>query len=209
MGKVSKLRNNNLKCALLNIIKTQTDKSAYIRSRLITFNGVFKLHKESLSATVQCSNLYVILYAKYFTTRFMIEELKSKEFADEDDVELKEKFNDIFKKSYVNSLELEAAYLQVIKQSKNEEDFKLFKEYNCKLKQQKLTAEEQEVFYLGACNTDIFLEEKLQVDVDKYVSCKEKFVWFLQRHQYVNVCITAAGVVILSTIGQSGLGGWL
>lgn len=189
-------------------MKRQTDKSAYIRSRLITFNGVFKLHKESLNATVQCSNLYVLLYAKYFTTRFMIEELKSKEFADEDDVELKEKFNDIFKKSYVNSLEFENAYLQVIKKTKNEEDFKLFVEYNHKLKQQNLTPEEQEVFHLGACNTDIFLEKKLQVDVDKYVSRKEKFVWFLQRHQYVNGWITAAGVAILSTIGQSGLGGW-
>jgi hypothetical protein len=182
---------------LLNAIQTPPDKESYVRSRQFLFKSVFHLYQENKLSDVKASNLYTVLYSKYFTKRFII--MRSEV---EDDDAIKDKFRQLMDNpDTVDAQEFNDKYLGILKELKSPEDFLKFKELDERMTKDELYEDEIDYFYHGARQTDIHLQEKLGEDVFRFIGKRDRVIGFLKNYRFVNGWIIAAGVVVLSVSG--------
>lgn len=190
---------DNMKYLLLNIVRKPIDKSEYHRRRQLTYKNVYKLYRENNCSSVKCENLYVILYSKYFTTRFIVEELLSTSFGEEDDEAFKQKFKSMLEDTWANEQELNEAYLNIIERSKTPKDFEEFRRLNEAIHHNDFTKEEKELFYIGTTNTDVYLQSKLQGDINKFLPRRQRITNFLRDYRFFNGWISATGTIIFTS----------
>lgn len=197
---LEKLCKDKLKYGISNIIRPSFDKGEYIRRRQLSYKNIYQLHSENMQISNKCENLYTVLYSKYFTQRFIIQEIKKIDFGIEDDETLKQIFKELLGREYASKTEFDNAYLQIIKNLRKDSHYKEFEEINEKMDSFNMSKDEQELFFVGSSNTDIFLEKKLNKDVDKLKTKNEKILDFLQKHRYINGWLTAIGIWFLGPI---------
>ncbi len=68
----STLCRHNVKHNLLNILQRPIDKDMYVRKRQLIFSDLYRIYQENRKSDIRAENLYVILYSKYFTKRFIL-----------------------------------------------------------------------------------------------------------------------------------------
>ena len=206
-----KLFTDNLKYILLNALKHPgvMNEKEYIRKRQLLYSRLYKTYQEKKrnEEKISVTNLYAILYSKYYSQRYVIQELKKEDF-DEDDEAIKQKFKDLLDGNIGSSTELENKYLAIISDLKSDKYYNYYKDLNERMistsEKNSLTPEETELFLIGTSETDIFLEKKINEDLQKFRSTKDNILLFLQEYRFVNGWITAAGIFILtSTLGAA------
>lgn len=200
-GLVQKLCSDNLKYGLSNIIRPAFDKGEYTRRRQLSFKNIYQLHNENMELDEKCNNLYVVLYSKYFTQRFIIQETEEILFGLEDDEQLKQRFKDMLKNKYASKIEFDNEYLKIIKGLRKESEFEKFKELHERIDSFSMGKEEMELFFVASSNTDVFLEKKLTEDINKFKSRKEIILHILDRYKFVNGWLTAGGVWSIGIFG--------
>ncbi len=200
MSNIKKICSDSLKYDLLNILRKPYDEKEYVRRRQLTYKNLHQFHKNNDNSDIKLNNLYALMYSKYYTQRYIISELNDYDFTSEDDVQIKQSFKDILKKTYINKIEFENAYLDSIKRTKEESQYKKFEELNTMINTNKMNDEIRELFYIGTTQTDIFLEKKLIEDIDKFKNKKEKTIEFLNKYKFINGWITSIGIFISGII---------
>jgi hypothetical protein len=203
-GLVKKLCGDNLKYGLSNVIRPAFDKGEYTRRRQLSFKNIYQLHDENMELEGKCNNLYVVLYSKYFTQRFIIQETEGIHFGLENDETLKQSFKEMLKKKYASKIQFDNAYLNIIKElRKDDEQFTKFKELHERIDSFTMGKEEMELFFVASSNTDVFLEKKLSEDINKFKSRNEKILHLLDRYKFVNGWLTAGGIWSIGIFGPT------
>lgn len=203
MNKPASICRDNLKYLLKNIIAnpkpTISDQKILSFRRLLAYKNIFQIYQENKLSNVKAENLYSLLYSKYSTQRYMIRITKEEPSLAEDDEATKQQFRDLLAEEFATPEQLESKYLEVVKGLKNSIYFIHYKDLNDQMVQLELPEDLREIFLVGTTETDIFLEEKLTMDINKLLTTSEKCLEFLSKYRFLNGWITAAG--ILSFIG--------
>ena len=190
-----KLCADNLKYGLMNVIRPAFDKGEYIRRRQLSYKNMYQLHSENVELDRPCKHLYALLYSKYYTERYILQETKGIVFDKEDDEQTKRRFEGMLRDAYNGKIEFDNRYLSIVKDFQKPENFEEFKALHGRIDGFiKMTEDEKELFFVGSSNTDVFLEKKLSKDVDLFKSRTEKTLSFLDKYKFVNGWLTAAGI---------------
>jgi hypothetical protein len=60
-----------------------------------------------------------------------------------------------------------------------------------------MTLEEEELFLIGTMDTSHYLQRKVEEDVQKFCSLKDKVLHFLQTYRFMSGWVTSARVVVM------------
>lgn len=192
---VKRICHENLKYELMNVIRKSFEKDEYIRRRQLSLKNLYRLHCGNFQSGKQCENLHALLYSKYFTQRFILQETQKMEFDSENDEKLKQNFKKMMEKEYASKTEFENAYLNIVQSLRvKEEDYKKFEDLNTRIDNFDMTEIEKEIFFVASSTTDLFLEKKLGIDISKFKNKPEKLLDFLDKYKFVNVWIIAIGI---------------
>lgn len=61
----------------------------------------------------------------------------------------------------------------------------------------KMTLDEEELFLIGTMDTSHYLQRKVEEDVQKFRSLKDKVLHDLQTYRFMSGWVTSAGVVVM------------
>ena len=194
---------DRIKYGLMNVCKMHgKDCDHYVRQKLSSFNSIFHLKRTNdlLDKRNQAQHLYALVYAKYYSQRGIIMEKYQEKVSNEDDEYLQKKFKVLLQQTVASSTEFENHYLAIIKDIKTPEIFQHYEALNKKFLNGKLDDEELALFYDYSQQTEVFLEKKIEKDIQFYASKREKIFKFLNDYRFVNGWIIASGITILSTV---------
>jgi hypothetical protein len=172
-----------LKYELLNNIKKPLDQKTHVNRRRLAYKHLFTLYRQNWQSNVKAQHLYVLMYSKYFTQRFIIRELYPglEDTFEENDESLKQTFRDIFATPGIEKRDdMEKLYLKAISDvKKSQEDvISKYDDLNEKMSKNELNDEERELFYLGTSETDAYVERKLGMDLMRFKTKGERLVEF-------------------------------
>lgn len=200
---------NALKYELLNNIKKPLDQNTHVNRRRLAYKHLFTLYQQNQQSDVKARHLYVLMYSKYFTQRFIIREVHPdvEDTFEEDDEALKQAFHAIFSVPGIKTREeLETRYLNAIRiVKKSEEAFLKYKDLNKRMSDNMLSDEERELFYIGSSETDAYVERKLALDLSLFKTKGECFVEFLSTYRFVNGWITNVFLALWTAVNPSML----
>ncbi len=190
-----------LKYELMNNAKSSLDEKTHIRRRQLAYKNIYNLYKLNQKSNIKIDHLYIFMYSKYFTQRYILREKRiDSSFVDDDDEEIKSQFHKILQNQTIASpAELEEKYLEVVKDLKKDEIvFSEYKALNIRINENSMEQDEKDLFYFGTSDTDIYMQRKLQLDIEKFLPRKEKFIRFLNNYQFVNGWITSGAIASLT-----------
>jgi len=177
------------------------DSSSYARRKLNSFYKIHSVHELNFHLPKpRASNLYALLYAKYFSQREIITAFHGEDCSDENDEQIKELFKAMLKESYTSPRAFENRYLKVIQEIKSNEIYNHYLDLNNKMEKNMITQEETKAFVDACVDTEVFLENKLRNDIKVFLPPEEKFILFLKNYQFINGWITSVGVAALATM---------
>ena len=193
---------DKMKYLLLNAIReSPVSDRLYVSRRTMLYKNFFRMVQENqkMPKRQKADHLYVILYSKYCTTRYIISQTEDEDI-DEDDEHFKQSFRDLLEKKFINAKHLETGYLEIIKQMKSPEMYKTYEILNDTL--QTIPEQEKDIYLFSAAmsETDIYLEKKLGADVDKFIGWRGWTLRQTYEFRVVSGWITAGGVGFLGCV---------
>lgn len=201
-GNKKNLCSDHLKYQLLNSTRQtmifNQDLELARRQRL--YDTIYvNLYLQNRSSVCKVQNMYIFLYARYYTTRFMAWNLRLETPVLEDDETLKRKFKDLLDSEIASETEFQNRYLAIVKELRqSEESFENFVGLDKKVRgRDNVTPEEAEILLNGFVQTDLYLEKKVSQDLNVFRTRKERIILLLKNYRFLNGWITAAGVSII------------
>ena len=178
--KMSKVSSDALRYTLLNIIKRPIDPNHYTRQRIIAYKNIYHLYALNRHARPKAKNLYVLLYSKYSTQRFVLTNRGLDPAAastEEDDEAIKTKFRNLLDEEIASAQEIEIRYLRVVEKLKTKAVYTHYAAFNERMNRNGGMNDDEdlkELFSIGTSETDIYLEKKLLADADRFLPMHER-----------------------------------
>ena len=200
---MKRLRNDNIKCALLNAIRHPTQKDAYVQHKLVSFKELNRLRELNMQMDEKCRNIHTILYSKYFIQRFIVRETENIDFQYCSDKLIREQFRELFKVRYSGKLEFDQAFLLLLRAC-HPTHVAAFEELHHRMETLTLTGDELELFYVASTIIDDFVERELQKDIWEFRTNSEKMLYCLEKYRYLSgwaialLCVSLAFKYIFS-----------
>ncbi len=192
---------SNIKCKLLHIIQPPIDCDSHVRNRQICYKNFYSLVCENRESKLRAQNLHCILYSKYFTTRFIVQQSpESKDETLEDDEEIKKEFKTLIKQDWGSSSDFDEEYLNCIERLKHRDVFEAYRDVNQRIMTNGLTGPEKELFFFGTSITNAYLDRMLQLDINQLMSRRERIKRLLGDWDFLNAWITSIGIVFFGFV---------
>lgn len=192
-----------MRYALFDLLQVPLNQSIHVRKRQHYYRNVFKLANHNINSSVKCENLYVILYSRYYTTRFMAEErawklnINISHQLDNDEIikaQFKALTND--RNALTSDIAFEKKYMSIIATLNDAATLPLYEEMNKKIiNHAKLDSDDIELFYLGTSATDIYMHRKLIEDSKKFWSNSERVKNFIKDWTFLNGFLFTSAIV--------------
>ena len=162
----------------------------------------FNAYQNNKQSEVKAKNLYAIMYSKYFTQRFVLQhQNKDKVEVTEDDKAIKARFAEVFADDSVESAQaMNNRYLAIVRNLKRPDVALHYDALDEQINRNEMDESTKELFYIGSSQTDVFLETKLAVDLNRFKTRRERASDFLQKYRFINGWITALGVSVFTGI---------
>lgn len=201
---------DNMKYALMNILEKQVDRDSSINARRNNYQQLFRLIRDNSFSTIQAQNLYALVYSKFFTIRYMVQQANIGEaefFRAERDVALKNEFKKLVQRVMQHQVnddkEFQQEFLTIITAGRSERATQAFNKMSEVIDSSSHEAEWQRFkaeFWTGSSQTSAHLQKKLSSDLNLFKTRFEKTSDILNKYRFLNGWITAGGVAVFGTI---------
>ena len=190
-----------LRFILQNALHNPSDQNMFFLKRKHLFCNVHQLYSLNKKCGKKATNLHAILYAKYCTERFIIDERYLKEnnicFVNEDD-KIKSQFADLLERPNIGTQEdLDHEYLKIVQPGfPNSDHF-----YVISRRMKTMTFADElmrEPFLFAAHETTLYLEQELRKDIQNLTPWQERLMHWLHEHRFVSGWITASAICSIS-----------
>jgi hypothetical protein len=199
---------DNMRYALINIPQAPLDRDQAILKRRITYGEVYALIRQNAESEIKANNLYSLLYSKFRTTRFLVQETHRGDLELlhlEDDEDIKNRFKLLIKDVEKNALErktFDERYIDIILSGRSDSAKKKFIYVTDLIDGQHEVdwSRHKELFFFGADQTTPYLADKLGEDLKRFRSEKERVLQFLNDYKFVNGWIMSIGITVFGTV---------
>lgn len=199
------LCSDNMRYWLINLVQVPIDREEVTAKRRHAYSQLYELARENKLSQIRVTNLYALLYSKFFTIRFMVRTSHPDEkelLQIENDDAIKAQFRALLRRvdcGEVNSkVDFHKQYMDIILAGRSPPVIREFERVT-KIIDGQLESEwerSRQHFFIGATMTTPHLTKKLGDDLKLFRSKKERLLEFLDKYKFVNGWITTVGVFI-------------